>query len=133
MRATIKERLIAHSKLDTRTGCLIWLGSRNERGYGRVWFEGRMQRVNRVSLRILKCVRLGKRLALHDCDNPRCFHPDHLHAGSSRQNAIESVERKRHVNARKTRCKRGHRFTRANTRIRAAAGRVWRACRKCEA
>lgn len=33
------------------------------------------------------------RHALHDCDNPRCINPDHLHWGTNSDNRREAAER----------------------------------------
>ncbi len=34
---------------------------------------------------------------LHDCDNPRCCNPSHLHVGTDRDNATERNQRNRHA------------------------------------
>lgn len=70
------------------TGCLLWEGAVNEKGYGVVWFEGRRRRVNRVLFKL----RHGRwprrdREILHSCDTPACGEDRHHREGTTRQNA----------------------------------------------
>lgn len=97
MEIPILKRLRKYARRDKATGCILWTGARHERGYGLVWFEGRKQRVSRVVFKVLKKRPLRRReLALHSCDNPPCFNPDHLHRGSHRRNMLECIARGRH-------------------------------------
>jgi hypothetical protein len=65
----------------------------------------------------------------HTCDNPPCVRPDHLFLGNNSLNMIDSVQKKRHRNARKTHCVHGHLFDQANTyRLNGK-----RECRRCYA
>lgn len=72
-------------------------------------------------------------LALHTCDNAKCLNPAHLYWGDHRQNALDSVERNSHRNARKTHCKNGHPFSGKNLRVQKMGNKIGRRyCRACE-
>jgi hypothetical protein len=75
-------------------------------------------------------------MVCHRCDNPPCCNPDHLYAGTMSDNALDSAERKRHANAKKTHCRHGHEFTPENTLYTQVSDRphlMRRQCRTCNA
>jgi hypothetical protein len=76
------------------SGCWIWMGRVNEKGYGMAGKAGR-ERVHRLSWRehrgpitIADCV-------LHKCDNPSCLNPDHLFLGDRALNNKDMREKGR--------------------------------------
>src|SRR5690606_1459384 len=82
-------------------GCWVWIGSKNERGYGRFSFRrrpftGKTQYAHRVSYFGANGT-LGHAgiVICHSCDNPSCVNPDHLEAGTQSYNMQGAVERGR--------------------------------------
>lgn len=80
------------------TPCLEFGGSKDRKGYGRVWINGKKVFAHRFAY----CVANGLQIAeidglviRHACDNPSCILPSHLCAGTSQQNSDDMVERKR--------------------------------------
>lgn len=79
--------------------CWPWNGRRTKEGYGIIpVYRGAPIYVHRLMLEVT----LGRHLApgeqaRHSCDNPPCFRPDHLLAGSAADNAQDAVRRGRHV------------------------------------
>lgn len=80
-----------------RSECWEWPFTRNPHGYGFVWFENRMVQVHHVAL-----VLDGKpqpeppnHWALHSCDNPPCFNPQHLRWGNRLDNTADMITRDR--------------------------------------
>ena len=72
--------------------CCIFLGNRSPRGYGSVKVGGRMLSVTRLML----SWKLGRPLqreehACHTCDTPACINPEHLWAGSQRDNIRDAA------------------------------------------
>lgn len=78
-------------------GCWEWTGSKDMKGYGKVWKSKKLVTATRISLRM----KLGHPFpadtpfACHHCDNPGCVNPDHLYLGHFKSNAIDSVTRGR--------------------------------------
>ena len=110
--------------------CWIWRGSRHPGGYGQL---GRLTATGRTELahRLVYTLLVGPipdGLTLdHICRNRLCVNPDHLEVVTPGVNVLRGIGLSA-VNARKVRCKRGHPFDSANTRVN---GRGERQCRAC--
>ena len=116
------------SKVKYSDDCWEWQGSRNPQGYGVLWNGEKNVRAHRWFFEYLRDTKLGKLQCCHHCDNTSCVNPFHLFAGTSKDNAMDMVNKKRQNNSRKLYCKHGHRYTEANTYY-FPSGR--RNCRKC--
>lgn len=78
------------------TGCWLWDGALNEKGYAVVWFEGKRRKLHRVLFKLVH----GRwprrdRVLLHKCDNRACClvtadASTHLREGTYRQNARDT-------------------------------------------
>lgn len=77
---------------EPNTGCLLWTGAIEGRGYASIDHT----RGSRWVLEALG-VRLGKRWALHTCDQRLCLRPAHLYAGDRSANTRDAVTRGRLV------------------------------------
>lgn len=73
------QAIYAKSIRDPVTGCLLWQGHLNHKGYGRVSYNGRYPTVHRV---------------MHSCDTPNCGEPTHLSAGTGFTNMQERAQRR---------------------------------------
>ena len=90
----VEQRIESYSAPDPNSGCFLWLGSVNGGGYARMSINSKLTLIHRYVLE----EKLGRKLlpkehALHSCDVPSCINPDHLHAGSHKQNMKEMWER----------------------------------------
>lgn len=121
----------------TDTDCWEWRGDRNELGYGRLTLTRKgldKARVHRLMFeRYFGPIPDGS-VVRHKCDNPPCSNPDHLELGTMADNSQDMVERGRHGNSKKTRCKRGHSLLDpANVKLESRAnGKQARRCRACK-
>lgn len=88
--------------------CWIWKGSKHPNLYGDVRINNKCFLAHRVFYFIYYGEDPGERMVLHDCDNPRCVNPHHLHLGDAKMNSKEALERRRPRNytpiEEKTRC-----------------------------
>ena len=110
------------------SGCLVWTGYVNQKGYGRIGVNGRLLRTHRLawSLANDQPVPEGK-MILHSCDNPPCCEPSHLRPGTQAENTADMIARGRNHNQQVTICPRGHEYTTENTYV----NRRGRSCRTC--
>ena len=110
--------------------CWLWVGTTTEKGYGRVYIDGRTSASHRIAYERL-CSPVPDGLVIdHLCRVRNCVNPAHMEPVTSRTNVLRgesSMARK----ARQTHCKRGHPFSAENTY--ASRGGQGRKCRTCRA
>lgn len=83
----------------TESGCLEWPFNRSPRGYGKMRVGYRHVRVHRVVLeRKIGRPLLDGECALHRCDNPPCFEPEHLFVGTQKENVADCISKGRFSN-----------------------------------
>lgn len=82
-------------KVEKSTGCWLYLGAVNMWGYGKFWAERKDVYAHQFSWKIhFGPIPKGK-IVLHHCDNPRCVRPEHLYAGTPKDNAQDCIRRGR--------------------------------------
>lgn len=97
----IPEQLRRNMNVNRRSGCWEWTGTTRD-GYGRMTIGSRTD----GSRRSVSAHRMAYELAIgeippgmeicHRCDNPRCINPEHLFAGTKRDNAADRDAKGRH-------------------------------------
>jgi HNH endonuclease len=88
------ERLLAKSRQDG--DCIVWTGSRNRAGYGRIRVNGQVLLTHRAAwIATHGQPPEDAPLVLHRCDNPPCFRLEHLYAGTTSDNTRDTVVRGR--------------------------------------
>lgn len=117
--------LLTHRNISP-AGCWEWTGGQISNGYGRINIDGRAKVVHRVSCWAFKRDSRARRrgnggaglIYCHKCDNPICFRPSHLFAGTNSDNVRDYFRKFNPY--RRTRCKHGHEMTSDNTFVRRA-------------
>lgn len=78
-------------KVDPHSGCWVWTGVVNHRGYGRYHYTTDDRILNGSAHRLALELALGRPIrpgmsALHRCDNPPCCNGEHLFEGTQADN-----------------------------------------------
>ena len=114
--------------IDPVRGCHVWLGCLDDKGYGRLKWQGSNRRAHRIAYEQFLGVRLHSKQTLHHaCTNRACCNPDHLRLVTTRHNVLAG---KVNGNDERLVCIRGHRLRGDNLYIRPNQDR---ACRLCKA
>lgn len=100
--------------MEITTKCWLWLGYCDEKGYGRIKYQGKTIRVHRVSAIIHGIIKEEDEVtqANHkkECPNRNCWNPEHIYSGTHEDNMRDMTELN-HVKSSKIRarlCKNGH-------------------------
>ena len=105
-------------KIATEKGCWLWNGQTKD--YGRIYVYGKraLVKCHHLSYEMHKGPIPEGNLIRHTCDIKGCVNPDHLLAGTHKDNMRDAIERGQFVfvkpPTKKTHCKRGHEFTPEN-------------------
>lgn len=78
-------------------GCMIWLRSVDEKGYGLVRNQKKLYRAHRLSYELVNGPIPDGMFICHRCDTPSCINPDHLFAGTALENAQDRDRKGRDV------------------------------------
>lgn len=109
--------------INLNTECMIWLGGKNNSGYGYFSAYGRRFGAHEFSyIQSFGSIPPDKEVH-HKCRIRCCVNPAHLEACDKKTNRGEA-------NRNKTTCKFGHPFNEANTYV---SKEGWRYCRRCNA
>jgi hypothetical protein len=84
----------ARSIPEPMSGCWLWMGGVQSKGYGLMNFRGRKWYAHRLALH-LSGRDPGDLCVLHRCDNPPCVNPDHLRIGTSADNTLDMIRKGR--------------------------------------
>lgn len=78
--------------------CWEFTGALDKDRYGKVRFNGKVERANRVSYLLFVGSLPDRQVVAHACDNPPCCRPSHLRATSQKLNCQDKIDRGRQVN-----------------------------------
>jgi|SRR5665213_1695831 len=91
---SIEDRLLLHSVEDPETGCRIWIGTKDQKGYGHFRVGGRKGYVTKAHRAVYEH-KYGKLptevFVRHMCHNPACINIEHLLPGSHQDNMDDMV------------------------------------------
>jgi hypothetical protein len=92
---SVPRRLAQYTIVDAN-GCHIWTSHRDNKGYGRIFADGKSRRTHRVAFEI----KIGRHLnkaecVCHRCDVPACSNTDHLFLGTLSDNSMDGYRKGR--------------------------------------
>jgi hypothetical protein len=95
------ERFMKYVSPEPMSGCWLWTGALDDKGYGRLGVNRSAQRAHRVAYELfvgpipdLPGYHGG--CLLHRCDNPACVNPQHLVVGTQQDNIADRERKGRH-------------------------------------
>lgn len=124
----LPERFLAWVQFEPMSGCWLWIGSCNPKGYGRYWDGRKTHQAHRVAYEAVKGSIPHGLVLDHLCRVHACVNPDHLEAVTNRENLLRGAGLTA-INANKKSCSAGHEFAEENTWISPDGGT--RKCRRC--
>jgi hypothetical protein len=94
-RASTRERLERNLIPEPNTGCFLWLGNVNNKGYGTMWTKDGVRKTHRVAYELSHGPIPESLCVCHTCDVPSCCNPDHLFLGTYDENNQDRVKKGR--------------------------------------
>ena len=94
-RAQLIDRILSRCIPEPNSGCLLWLGAVNLKGYGMIRLYGKPP----ATCCSIVCDYFHgplqpNQITCHTCDQPSCLEPTHLYAGTKKQNILDYFKRK---------------------------------------
>lgn len=83
--------------VDVGIGCWEWTGSKDGQGYGTISYApiNSPYKAHRLAYELRNGAIDKGIVIMHKCDNPGCVNPDHLQAGTQKENVRDMVRKDR--------------------------------------
>lgn len=108
---SVNDRFYDRVQINLLTGCWVWTGGKNAKGYGLisgVVNGGRLVKMSQQMLahRVSWIIHIGPipegsgahgTVVMHTCDNPACVNPSHLQLGTQSDNVKDMIAKGRKV------------------------------------
>jgi len=96
VRAGFFERYANKIEFGAPSGCWLWAGWNNGRGYGRIEVKGKYRKAHREAYEAIHGEGSANGWQVrHKCDTPECVNPDHLEIGTNADNVRDRQKRGR--------------------------------------
>lgn len=88
-------RFERHFSPEPNSGCWLWIGATDRRGYGQLRDGGRNRVATHVALELDGRPVPKGMFACHKCDNPSCVNPAHIFIGTQLDNMRDALRKNR--------------------------------------
>ena len=95
MEVSIQEHFDRKTIPVTESGCLLWIGYRNNKGYGQINFRGKKFYAHRMAWETAHGPIPSDVCVLHKCDIPECVNTNHLFLGTKADNNSDMAKKGR--------------------------------------
>lgn len=92
---TLQQRFDEKYIPEPNSGCWLWIGAVDRKGYGQLRYGGRNRVATHISLFLVNRVLPLGMFALHRCDVSGCVNPDHLFHGTAKENTNDMYRKGR--------------------------------------
>lgn len=89
------KRFFSKVIVGTGSGCWLWSGCKNEKGYGLFRYRRQSSRAHRFAYEMVHGDIPDGLQICHRCDNPSCVYPGHLFIGSNAENHADKMRKGR--------------------------------------
>lgn len=127
LKASSPEAVEARTMPEPNSGCILWMGPVNSKGYGQVNDSGSTRKVHRIVYEAAKGPIPAGLTIDHKCKVTCCVNPNHLEAVTIAENVRRSSVGKKM--AARTHCNHGHDFA-VHGWLKKSNG--YRRCAECE-
>lgn len=91
--ADLKQLILSRHRIEGE--CWIWTGACSTGGYGQLRIGSRRSQAHRVSYELFVGSIPEGMCICHTCDTPSCINPDHLFAGTHKENTADMIAKGR--------------------------------------
>lgn len=89
------QRFMASYEVNHKTGCWMWTGGVESKGYGRIHINGKRVKGHQAAWILFRGPIPEGMCICHKCDTPGCVNPDHLFLGTMADNMRDKVKKGR--------------------------------------
>lgn len=87
--------ILAKTVRNDLTGCVVWHGRKNHKGYGLIRFQGKNRSIHRLIYETFFGGIPKETHVLHRCDNAACVNVEHFFTGTNRDNIEDKISKDR--------------------------------------
>jgi hypothetical protein len=90
---SLEQRLL--NKVEQVGACLLWIGQKDKKGYGRISVGGKVRRAHIVHFELHNGPVPEGKILMHSCDTLACIHLGHLTPGTQLENVHDMLAKGR--------------------------------------